>query len=1159
MGNKTVFELTTKGQDEIRNHNRLLPEDTKRVLMLVDGESSVESLEKRAPPSLRATLGYILKKLENEGYIQNKVYPTAGTMLRMVTPKISTPIKHTGESGDLDFTKGTGVSPSMVEADGQARVENVRLRGEQEVAAIRVQLEAERTKAEMDAAKARKELEAALLEVEGARAELEAAKVKTEILAKLETEASSLREKEVAAKVQADAEEALRKAELERSEARAERAKAEESAAKAKEELEIARQETERARADLEATKVRAEALAKREAEVSRLREEEAFAKAQADAVAASLKASQEAELAKAKAEVALARAKTETEAKAKQDAEIVRRMAEEEVAKIRSDTEVARLIAAEEAELAKAKAEAEARAKQQAEIARHKAEEELVKTKAEAEAARLKALQETELAKAKAEAEERAKQQAEIARRKAEEEMAKARAETEAARLKMAQEAELAKAKVEFEAKAKQEDEAARRKAEEEVAKARAEAELVRMHAAQEAKLAKRELEAALAKVEIEAEAKIKREAEAAHLKAEQEIARIKAETEVQVRQIIQEKEDTSSVFSDKYPKHQENDSIAKQTGGNEEPVDAEHIEVPQDVAPFSIDLGAFLLSESAQKATSTPTKLPIVHTRSPLPQSSDENGISLNEFHINIPSEEISDQAEQIAIAQEQTPVVKQEQVEPEMILAKTQQEIEDEARVLAEQAVQQKAEAARILAEQEIARLKAEKEAREMADEQAKVWAEAKQRANAQATMQIEVEQEAQHPGKKLQTRVARIPRRPLPLGKIAASLLVFLIALIVAMPYVWPMQDYVAQLEKKLSEQLQQPVHIGRMKAALFPLPKLELQDISVGSTEELKASNVVLIFDIAAWFSEIRTIKSMEINDLALNADSFQKSLLWLQAAGSNPHYPVMRMVLARAHINSEELNAPPMNGNADWDAQGHFVHASLHSEGDKLEVELQQQLPRWKLTLHLRESNLPGLPGILFNELNLKGDAGEGETDFTQLDGQLYGGNLTGNARLSWQNGWQVQGRLNVKAMAMQKAFPQLGIEGDLDGDGSFLLNGAKLAELSNGPNLNGNFKLGKGIIGKIDLIKIPSGGQGTSGGRTHFDELSGTLQVENDSQHLRQLEISTQIMKANGSVDVSPGGQLSGQLTINLKMRSGSSSVILSGTLAEPKSHSAH
>ena len=141
----------------------------------------------------------------------------------------------------------------------------------------------------------------------------------------------------------------------------------------------------------------------------------------------------------------------------------------------------------------------------------------------------------------------------------------------------------------------------------------------------------------------------------------------------------------------------------------------------------------------------------------------------------------------------------------------------------------------------------------------------------------------------------------------------------------------------------------------------------------------------------------------------------------------------------------------------------------------------------------------------------------------------------------------------------MQKAFPQLGIEGDLDGDGSFLLNGAKLAELSNGPNLNGNFKLGKGIIGKIDLIKIPSGGQGTSGGRTHFDELSGTLQVENDSQHLRQLEISTQIMKANGSVDVSPGGQLSGQLTINLKMRSGSSSVILSGTLAEPKSHSAH
>ncbi|MBK8570331.1 MAG: hypothetical protein IPN81_10425 [Nitrosomonadales bacterium] len=39
--------------------------------------------------------------------------------------------------------------------------------------------------------------------------------------------------------------------------------------------------------------------------------------------------------------------------------------------------------------------------------------------------------------------------------------------------------------------------------------------------------------------------------------------------------------------------------------------------------------------------------------------------------------------------------------------------------------------------------------------------------------------------------------------------------------VLLPYVLPMQGYVAQIEQKLSAQLQQPVHVGHLRATLLP--------------------------------------------------------------------------------------------------------------------------------------------------------------------------------------------------------------------------------------------------------------------------------------------------------------------------------------------------
>ena len=771
-------------------------------------------------------------------------------------------------------------------------------------------------------------------------------------------------------------------------------------------------------------------------------------------------------------------------------------------------------------AEAAKAKAQAEAEAKARAEAE--------AKAKQVAEAARLKA--EQEAARVRAEAEAKAKQVAEAARLKAEQEAARVRAEAEAARIKAEQEAAAARAQLaaakakaeaetraraEAEAKAKREAEEARIKAEQEAARVRAEAEAARIKAEQEAAAARAQLAAAKAKAEAEAraraeaEAKAKQAAEAERLKAEQESARLHAEAEAT--------------------------RIKAEAETKPEPVElaAEKPSERDDISQFKINLEPFVLNDLDKFAATAASVAPGAAQSTSAPQEEKVEPQKAGEI-----------EAVQKAVAE-----------------IKAQQEIEA-ARIKAEQEeARAKAEAERVnadrkAAEREAADMKAEAE-RKMAEEQARVWAEAEQRAKEEA--QAKAEQAAQQAAQiKTAPRIARARRKPLPLGKIATGLFILALVLVAALPYVWPTKDYAVKIENQMSARLRRPVHIGQLKAALLPLPKLVLQDVSVGGAQELKASDVVLNFGFSALFSEVKAISKMEINNLALSADSFTKALGWIQAAGGDPHYPVARMALRHATVSGDGYNLPPVNGSADMDAQGRFTKVSLLSEDGKLGMELKPQQSLWQVALNIKDSSLPMLPGIQFNEFSAKGEVSEAAANFNEIEGSLYGGALTGKANLTWQNGWQLQGHANAKRLELQNALPQSGIAGEMEGDANFTLSGAKLPQLANALNMDGSLVVKKGVVNDIDMVEAAASRKSAAGGRTHFDEMSASLQVDNSGQHLRQIKISAGVMSATGSVDISPNKQLSGRLNVNLTMRAGMGTVplTLNGVVGKPVLH---
>jgi hypothetical protein len=757
----------------------------------------------------------------------------------------------------------------------------------------------------------------------------------------------------------------------------------------------------------------------------------------------------------------------------------------------------------------ARARAETEIKAKQEA-MLREQAEaktrlEAAARMRAEQEAARVKAEYEAAI-RAKAEAEARARAEIEAAARAKQEAEAKAR--QEAARLKAEQEAARIRAELEAAAKAKAEaEERAKREAAE---KARREAE----------EKARQEAEAARLKAEQEAAARAKAEAEAvaaARLKAEQEAARRKAEQEVAAKtraeadaRAGQEAEEGAQREAEEQPQWAEAEALAR----------ADNATVEAEAAPsFEINLNSFLNGAE-----------PVTRTVAP-----------------------VLDHAVQKRAGAE----------------AQAQEEAEQRAEAEAKAGAEKKsktnaaAEMARLKAEADAARQKAEEEARRqqeeqaLAEEQAKAWAEAEQRAKAQA--QIEAEQAAQQAAlsqaKAKQKPVSRKRRPPVPFGKIAFGLIVLALVVAVVLPYVYPLQEYVQPLEQRLSVQLKQPVHIGGISAASLP-PKLQLQNVTVGNAQEVKIGSVALNFDLLALLSEVKVISNAVLQDVSIDGRLLDKQMMSMKLLGGDAQYPVRHLTLQRVKIVTDEIALPILSGVADIDAQGVFSRVSLHSEDERLGIDLQPIQGRWQLGVNLKESSLPMLPDVVFSDISAKGNLGDSEVNFTEMDAHIYNGILLGSAKLSWRKGWQLQGQLEAKTFELNKMFPKYGVEGELFGEGTFSMVGAKLSQLGESPQLDASFTVKNGVVNGFDMVETARllSREHMVGGRTHFDDMIGVVQVENHASHFRQLRIVSGMLSANGSFDVSPTQQLSGRFNAEIKMRAGDNQLTLFGMLAEPK-----
>ena len=417
----------------------------------------------------------------------------------------------------------------------------------------------------------------------------------------------------------------------------------------------------------------------------------------------------------------------------------------------------------------------------------------------------------------------------------------------------------------------------------------------------------------------------------------------------------------------------------------------------------------------------------------------------------------------------------------------------------------------------------------EAKKLADMQAKAWSQAERRAietaksNAGRVVQQAANSSASGVIKSQKIEVA--PSKPIPWKGIFISLfslavIAFGVALYV-LPMVMPMDEYERKTELYLSERLQEPVHIGKMHARLFPSPQVDFNDLFLGASNQVRVQHVTVNVAILSLLQAQKVISDIDLVGLKVSGNGLTSMKRWLEAVASDASFPIQKISFTQGELETEAFQVGEIEGQFLFNASGQFSLADLRAGGGKFGATITRIGSQHQFTGVVRNAALPFLSRWVFNELHASGTLSENDLAISELDASIADGYLKGNASINWRTGWMVRGRLEATSLDF-KTFNRH-LVGDVDGTLNFKMQHGKFQGLVETSVLSGNFVAKKGVIQGVDLQEIlrTRGREKAVGGRTNFDELEGLISYAGNRYDFTQLRLKKGTLNADGQVSL--------------------------------------
>ena len=366
---------------------------------------------------------------------------------------------------------------------------------------------------------------------------------------------------------------------------------------------------------------------------------------------------------------------------------------------------------------------------------------------------------------------------------------------------------------------------------------------------------------------------------------------------------------------------------------------------------------------------------------------------------------------------------------------------------------------------------------------------------------------------------------------------------LIAVVIGAVQLVPMNSYAPSIEKLASEHLKEPVSIGSMHVSILGGFAINLQDIKIGTTQDVKIDKVTLSPEFGSVFGDVNIIRKVEVESATVAEEVLPRLPKWLEAAVADKNLQISRIVVKSIKLESRTVKLPPFEADLQLSPEGAIQKAVLSSTDGKLNVELVPHDNQIDIALSAAKGWVPPLgPQIEFTDLTVKAVATHNQIRVEKFESLLYGGAAKGSAVIVWGGPWSMDGEVATERISLRELMELFTRDakstGQLESKLRYSMSSQGLATLFDSPKVDGSFDIKKGDVDGVDLVRaLQSGGRGvTQGGATRFEEINGTLTLAHGRYQYRNMKLSAGLLSANGAFDVSANKDVSGRISVELR-----------------------
>ncbi len=478
------------------------------------------------------------------------------------------------------------------------------------------------------------------------------------------------------------------------------------------------------------------------------------------------------------------------------------------------------------------------------------------------------------------------------------------------------------------------------------------------------------------------------------------------------------------------------------------------------------------------------------------------------------------------------------------------------DQEGRELAEAAERARREAEQRAREEGARRQQEEKEKRAKDQEERKKKSEEErkkrererreqeQRAREEALAKKRAEQENLDRKKSERERLAReAKKRAWGPGRIALVAAIAIVALVIGGIQVAPLSAYAPEMEKLASERIGEPVRIGAVHASLFPGFHLKLENVTVGQQQDMRLPIVTAHMDIGSVFGGEKLIKSLDIDQLQATQEVLGRLPGWL--ANKAGTIKVRKIVLKNAKLEVKGAAVPAFDAQVFLAPDGTVTRAMIDTVDGHFDAELLVVGSAVEISARVKNFSLPLGPRIEVTEGTAKGVLSGSEIRLSEMDLFLYSGQAKGQAAVSWGSSWSLEGDFELKRLDLDAGMKAVKIdipsEGLLDAKGRYAVQANSLATLFDNPRVEATFNVQKGALSSFDFVRALQAPtrDGVQGGKTKFDELSGTLSVAGARYTYSNARLRAGLLSASGACEVLPNREINGRAYVELRSSS--------------------